>query len=104
MPAPGHLEVLEFPPNGEGRRVDTGVRAGDRITPYYDPLIAKIIGGGSDRGDAIARTLESLDAVRIEGLRTNLGFLRRVLRHPAFGAGALDTRFIDKHREQLLGP
>ena len=102
MPAPGRLDVLEFPAEGEGRRIDTGVRQGDQITPWYDPMIAKIIGGGASRDAAIERSLELLDSVRIEGLQTNLRFLRQVLRHPSFRAGALHTHFVDAHRDQLL--
>lgn len=103
MPAPGRLEVLKFPAAQRRRRIDTGVRAGDQITPFYDPMIAKIIGGGGNRGAAIARTIKTLELIRIDGLKTNLQFLASVLRHPAFSAGELHTHFVEAHKGDLLG-
>ena len=80
------------------------VREGDRITPFYDPMIAKILTHGSDRADAIMRMAQALEDTRIEGLETNLAFLRNVVRHPAFGAGLVRTNFIERHRAELLAP
>ena len=102
LPAPGALNVLEFPAARIDCRVDTGVRAGDAITQFYDPLIAKICGSGTDRNRAIANTIEILAATRVEGLTTNLRFLVAVLRDPAFAAGEMDTRFVDTHKARLL--
>ncbi|MBP8297816.1 MAG: acetyl-CoA carboxylase biotin carboxylase subunit [Burkholderiales bacterium] len=103
MPAPGRLETLEFPAAQPGMRVDTGVRAGDQITPFYDPMIAKLVGYGESRGSAIAATANLLEAIRIDGLKSNLRFLASVLRHPAFVAGALHTHFVEAHKVELLG-
>ena len=102
LPSPGALARLVFPPASPHLRVDTGVREGDRITPFYDPMIAKIITHGVDRADAILRMTQALEDTRIEGLETNLAFLRNVVRHPAFGAGLVRTSFIDRHRAELL--
>ena len=91
-----------FPAASAHVRVDTGVRAGDRITPFYDPMIAKIIAHGADREQAIAHMADALDATRIEGLETNLAFLRNLVRNPVFGAGEARTNFIENNRAQLL--
>ena len=72
LPSPGPLEVFRLPEPGEGLRVDAGVREGDRITPHYDPLIAKLICRGADRGQAIERSLAALRASAIEGIHSNL--------------------------------
>jgi 3-methylcrotonyl-CoA carboxylase alpha subunit len=78
-------------------------RQGDTITPYYDPLIAKIVAWGPDRESAAQTMLAALEASRVEGPHTNLAFLRALVRHPAFRAGRLDTGFIDRERATLLG-
>ena len=104
LPSPGTLATLVFPPTTPHLRVDTGVREGDRITPFYDPMIAKIITHGGDRADAIMRMTQALEGTRIEGLETNLAFLRNVVRHPAFVAGLVRTNFIERHRAELLAP
>jgi len=87
LPSPGVLTRFELPATGPALRIDHGLRAGDRITPYYDPLLAKVITHGADRGEAIARMCEALDAVAIEGPSTNLAFLGRLLRDAGFRAG-----------------
>ncbi len=102
LPSPGPLEVFRLPEPGEGIRIDVGVREGDRITPHYDPLIAKLICRGADRGQAIERSLAALRASAIEGIHSNLQFLIRVLEHPAFRAGDVHTGFVDAHRPQLM--
>ena len=104
LPSPGTLAGLDFPSASPHVRIDTGVRAGDRITPYYDPMIAKVIVHGADRTDAIARMDQALHETRIEGLETNLAFLRNLIRHPAFAAGQVRTNFIELHRAELLAP
>ena len=67
-------------------------------------MIAKVIAHGEDRNEAIARMSGALAATRIEGLETNLAFLGNVMRHAAFGAGQVHTRFIDTHKAELLAP
>ncbi|MBT6273319.1 MAG: acetyl-CoA carboxylase biotin carboxylase subunit [Chromatiales bacterium] len=101
FPSPGPLEVYELPEADERIRVDTGFAAGDTITPFYDPLIAKLITRGEDRAEAIDVMRQALDATRIEGVRNNAAYLRRIMDHPAFVAGNTDTRFIERHHNQL---
>ncbi len=103
MPSPGMLSRVSFPA-GEGFRVDTGFEEGDAITPFYDPLIAKLIVKGSDRADAIARGRAMLAHTVVEGPATNLPLLRAVLDHPAFVAGRTFTNFLDVHKADLLAP
>jgi 3-methylcrotonyl-CoA carboxylase alpha subunit len=104
LPATGILHGLRFP-DGVGVRVDTGVRQGDAVTPFYDPMIAKIIAWGKDRATARRRLARALGDTAVLGVATNLGFLARVVADPDFAAGKLDTGFIERRREALLpGP
>ncbi len=103
LPQPGTLSTLEFPKAGSEVRIETGVRQGDKITPFYDPMIAKVVCHGTDRPAAIARSLESLRAIRLEGIVTNLDFLIRTLDHAAFLAGDCHTGFVEQHKETLVG-
>ena len=96
LPSPGPLRVYQ-PPSGEGVRLDSGYAQGDTLTPYYDPLIAKLIVSGATHAEAIARAVQALEAFRIEGIRTNIALHLRILRDPVFQAGALDTRFLEQH-------
>ncbi len=102
FPSPGTLSVFALPQPGSGVRIDTGFRQGDTITPFYDPMIAKIICHGPDRGSAIARMTQTLQGITIEGLTSNLRFLRQVIRHPAFAAGAVSTDFIERYKAELI--
>jgi 3-methylcrotonyl-CoA carboxylase alpha subunit len=102
LPSPGRITRLVLP-EGDAVRVDTGVREGDMVTPHYDPMIAKLIVHGADRDAAIARMLAALDATAIDGITTNLAFLRRVINHAAFRAGRTLTSFVDMHRADLIG-
>ena len=102
LPSPGLLERFAPPPEGDGIRLDTGVAEGDRITPYYDPMIAKLVAHGSDRAAAIDKMLTALGEFRIEGIVTNIDFLRRVVAHDAFRAGRTHTGFVDEHRSDLM--
>ena len=102
LPSPGLLERFA-PPEGNGIRLDTGVTEGDRITPFYDPMIAKLVAHGRDRGAAIDRMLTALGEFRIEGIVTNIDFLGRVIDHDAFRAGNTHTGFVDEHRSDLMG-
>jgi 3-methylcrotonyl-CoA carboxylase alpha subunit len=97
LPSIGTLVHLRQPPETADVRVDTGVREGDSITPYYDPMIAKLIVWGPDR-DAATRRLEiALEAYEVVGVATNLGLLRAIAGSPAFLAADLDTGFIGRH-------
>ena len=83
-------------------RVDSGVREGDAISPYYDPMIAKLIVHGRDRDEALARLDAALRDTHIIGLQTNVAFLRRVVRSPAFAGADLDTALIERERALLF--
>ncbi len=99
LPATGKLKHLVFPDNV---RVDTGVRAGDVITPHYDPMIAKIIVHGATRKAALAGLSRGLENTEIAGTVTNIDFLRRLVGHGGFAAGEFDTGLIERHRKQLI--
>ncbi|SHI88894.1 3-methylcrotonyl-CoA carboxylase alpha subunit [Roseomonas rosea] len=103
-PSTGRIEHLRFPAGADGIRIDTGIREGDAVTIHYDPMIAKIIAEGPDRGAALARLARALAATEIAGPATNLPLLRAILAQPDFRAGALDTGFIGRHAESLLAP
>jgi 3-methylcrotonyl-CoA carboxylase alpha subunit len=91
------LEHLRQPMETADVRVDTGVRQGDQITPYYDPMIAKLIVWGSDRTTAARRLEIALEQYEVVGVQTNLGLLRAIAGSPAFVAADLDTGFIGRH-------
>jgi 3-methylcrotonyl-CoA carboxylase alpha subunit len=101
LPQTGKLTHLMFPA-GENVRVDTGVKAGDAISIYYDPMIAKLIVWGADRDAAIRRFRSAFGETQVGGLKTNIAFLARLVGHPAFKAADLDTRFIERHESDLL--
>jgi 3-methylcrotonyl-CoA carboxylase alpha subunit len=103
LPSPGRITRLVWP-EMPGLRIDSGVREGDTVTAFYDSLLAKIIVWGADRAAAIDAMRAALAGVTIEGIVTNLGFLRRLLDHPAFIAGATTTGFIETHRATLFPP
>jgi 3-methylcrotonyl-CoA carboxylase alpha subunit len=103
LPQTGTLHGLRFPPSRLAR-VDTGVRQGDTVTPFYDPMIAKIIAWGEDRAAAVGRLRRALAETAVLGVRTNLEFLARVAEHPEFASGAVDTGFIERHRASLMPP
>jgi 3-methylcrotonyl-CoA carboxylase alpha subunit len=103
LPSAGTIHVMNFK-GGEGAqgvRIDTGFAAGDSVTPYYDPMIAKVIGHGATRAEALAGLLTELDAAVIIGPKTNLAFLSGLLRSPEFAAGTIDTGFIDANLGRL---
>ncbi len=102
LPSIGRLERLRLPQAGVGIRVDAGVREGDSVTMFYDPMIAKVIGWGRTREEAAAILGGVLAETQVAGVRTNTAFLVRVLAEPGFIAGDIDTNFIDRHRASLL--
>lgn len=102
MPSPGPLKRLVLPVASAQLRVDCGVRQGDAVTPFYDPMVAKLIATGPDRATAIATMQQALDTLEIEGIRHNGLFLQALLDHPAFVAGTVDTGFVDRERPALL--
>src|SRR5271154_713538 len=102
LPSVGRLERLRLPTSVDDIRVDAGVREGDTVTPFYDPMIAKVIGWSETREGAAAALAEALAQTEIAGVRTNTGFLVRALRERDFLSGDIDTGFIDRHRATLI--
>jgi 3-methylcrotonyl-CoA carboxylase alpha subunit len=100
LPSTGKLTALEFP-GGEGVRIDTGVEAGSVVSPYYDPMIAKVIAHGHDRNEALQRLATALGNTVVVGPHANAAFLKALVSHPEFRAGRFDTGFIDRNLGQL---
>ncbi len=105
LPQSGDVALWQ-PPSGAGIRVDHGLVSGQTVSPFYDPMIAKIIAFGATRDEARRRLLGALRNTRVLGLPTNLGFLEAAAAHDEFAAGAATTGFIDRHfgRELLQRP
>jgi 3-methylcrotonyl-CoA carboxylase alpha subunit len=102
LPATGTLHHLRFPPaDGKTLRIETGVRQGDRISPFYDPMIAKLVAHGPDRPTALARLGEALGGTEIAGSTTNLAFLAALAADPDFAAGDVDTGLIARRQDAL---
>jgi len=99
LPSVGRLDHFDL---GEDGRIETGVEENDAISPYYDPMIAKLIAHGDDRDEAIAGLADMLDEVEVWPVRTNAGFLFNALLHPAFEAAELDTGFIARELDDLV--
>ncbi|HTO47135.1 MAG TPA: acetyl/propionyl/methylcrotonyl-CoA carboxylase subunit alpha [Burkholderiales bacterium] len=104
LPATGRIVHLGTPPASRHVRIDTGVAAGDEISPHYDPMIAKLIVWDRDRPAALARMRAALEAFRVVGLTTNVGFLGRLVASRAFASADLDTGLIERSREELFSP
>jgi len=105
LPATGRLHHLRFPdaaPDGAETRVETGVRQGDAISPYYDPMIAKLVVHGADRPSALAALSQALESSEIAGSTTNIRFLAALTRDPDFVAGNVDTGLIARNRDTLI--
>jgi len=100
QPSPG-LITAYHPPGGPGVRVDTHIYAGYTVPPYYDSLLAKVIVHGNTRTEALARMRQALDSFIIEGVTTTIPFLGRVMRHPDFVAGKVDTKFLEREPHLL---
>jgi acetyl-CoA carboxylase, biotin carboxylase subunit len=100
QPSPG-LITAYHPPGGPGVRVDTHIYAGYTVPPYYDSLLAKVIVHGNNRSEALARMRQALDSFIIEGVTTTIPFLGRVMRHPDFVAGTVDTKFLEREPQLL---
>ncbi|CAH2911360.1 MAG: Methylcrotonyl-CoA carboxylase biotin-containing subunit (EC [uncultured Paraburkholderia sp.] len=119
LPSTGTLKHLRMPEGVEfvidaaglgepGRkapvRIDSGVREGDTITPFYDPMIAKLIVHGSTREEALARMSRALHACEVVGSHTNVEFLKRIVESEPFASGDLDTGLIERHHDALFAP
>jgi 3-methylcrotonyl-CoA carboxylase alpha subunit len=130
LPGSGRLEVLRLPapqsrfaprpapaasgsgPEGDvcpdsgtggGVRIDSGVVEGDTVTIFYDPMIAKLIVHDRDRPAALARLRDALAQCRIEGPKSNIVFLERLVRHPAIVEGRIDTSYLDRYLDEFTG-
>src|SRR6478752_202447 len=101
LPSVGRLEHFDL---GDEGRIETGVEEGDAISPFYDPMIAKLIATGETRDDAIDGLAGMLDDVEVWPVRTNAAFLFNALVKPDFGDGRIDTGFIEKHIDELVPP
>ena len=99
LPSTGPLDRLRFP---EGVRIDSGVEEGDNVTPFYDPMIAKIIAHAESREHAADALSRACAGVQVWPVKTNAAFLARAAHHPDFVAGRVDTGFIDRHAETLI--
>ena len=102
LPSTGRLIHLAPPAESLHVRVDTGVEQGDEITPYYDPMIAKLIVWDQTRELALARMFQALSEYRIVGVANNVEFLSRLVASPAFGRADLDTALIERERAFLF--
>ena len=103
LPSTGILTHLRQPAETAHVRIDTGVREGDEVTVHYDPMIAKLVVWDTDRAGAVRRLGAALAEYQVVGVTTNLAFLGAVAAHPAYAAAELDTRFIERHRAELVG-
>jgi acetyl/propionyl-CoA carboxylase alpha subunit len=101
MPSPGRLTVFRPPAGLPGVRVDSGYREGDEVTPFYDPMIAKLIAHGEDRDSARRRAADALRKFDLQGIRNNRDFLIACLEHPAFAAGDVYTGFVESQAKTL---
>jgi 3-methylcrotonyl-CoA carboxylase alpha subunit len=99
LPSIGTLFHLQFPQNA---RFDTGVRAGDTITPHYDPMIAKVVVHGPTRDVALGKLTAALAATQVAGCTTNIGFLSALSQHEGFAQGQVDTGLIARHQDELV--
>jgi 3-methylcrotonyl-CoA carboxylase alpha subunit len=104
LPSIGRIAYLAAPVRSDFVRIDTGVRAGDEISQFYDPMIAKLVVWGEDRSSALRRLERSLATYQVVGVMTNISFLQRVVAHPAFANARLDTGLIARHQAQLFTP
>jgi 3-methylcrotonyl-CoA carboxylase alpha subunit len=113
LPSTGALKHLRMPEGVEFTigettrapvRIDSGVREGDTITPFYDPMIAKLIVHGADRDEALARMNRALRACEVVGPHTNVEFLQRIVTSEPFATADLDTGLIERHHDALFAP
>jgi 3-methylcrotonyl-CoA carboxylase alpha subunit len=111
LPSTGTLKYLRMPegveftigmPSRAPVRIDSGVREGDTITPFYDPMIAKLIVHGANRDEALARMSRALQACEAVGPHTNVAFLQRIVKSKPFALADLDTGLIERHHDELF--
>ena len=102
IPCSGVIESLNTPLNSEFVRIDTGIEQGDEISPYYDPMIAKLIVHDDNREQALGRLRQALGEFHLAGFSTNIGFLSNLAHHPTFNQGAPSTHFIAEQGDSLV--
>ncbi|HJR73878.1 MAG TPA: acetyl/propionyl/methylcrotonyl-CoA carboxylase subunit alpha [Luteimonas sp.] len=102
LPGSGKLKQLRLPAPSANVRIDSGVVEGDTVTIFYDPMIAKLIVWDEDRPSALARMRDALAQCRIEGPKSNIEFLERLVRHPAIVDGNIDTGYLDRHLDEFM--
>jgi 3-methylcrotonyl-CoA carboxylase alpha subunit len=100
LPATGRIDHLRWPENA---RIDTGIRAGDEVSPFYDPMLAKVITHGATRDIALRQMRRALAGTELAGCVTNIGFLGALCAHDGFSAGQVDTGLIDRDLDALIG-
>jgi len=103
LPSIGTLELLQFG-DAPGGRIDTGVEQGAEVSPFYDPMIAKVIAHGGSREEAIERLGDMLADSAVWPVKTNASFLVKALEHPEFAAGKVDTGLIGRDGEEMAEP
>lgn len=96
FPSPGTITALELP-TGEGIRHECGVEAGTAVTPFYDPMISKLVVWGETRASACERLIEALKAYKVEGIQTNIPMLLKTVTHEQFLKGYTTTKFVDEY-------
>jgi acetyl/propionyl-CoA carboxylase alpha subunit len=101
-PSPGKI-ISYIEPRGDRIRVDSGYQAGDTVSQFYDPLIAKLVVWGEDRNKAMAKMQHALDNYEITGIKNNLSFLQEAFDSEIFKSGNYDTHFISKLKEEKNG-
>ena len=104
LPGSGTLQTLRLPAPSRHVRIDSGVIEGDTVTIFYDPMIAKLIVWDEDRPRALARLRDALATCEIAGPKSNIGFLERLVRHPAVVGASIDTGYLDRHLDEFLAP
>jgi 3-methylcrotonyl-CoA carboxylase alpha subunit len=102
LPTAGKLIGLKLPETSKTVRIDTGVVAGDEISPFYDPMISKLVVWAETRALALNKLVTALDQYNISGITSNVSFLRALASHTAFANAELDTGFIEKHADDLF--
>jgi len=102
LPSTGTLHLLHAPEESDVVRVDTGVEQGDEVSVFYDPMIAKLVVWGENREVALKRLTSALGEYYIDGVSTNIDFLKRVASHPSFVSAELTTTFVEKHHDTLF--
>ena len=101
LPASGKVTRLDLPPESASLRIDSGLQPDDEVSIHYDPLLMKLIARGDNREAALAEIRDAVQDTHVDGVKTNLAYLSRVLRQPDFVAGTFDTGLLDEQSKTL---